>query len=103
MAENNNICGSCIHEQEIAELKKDAERNSTQHREFYNRFFENEKSMAISEERYNNLLALISEVKTALNELKDKPAKKWDSISTYITTTIIGAVLGFLLKVILGG
>lgn len=38
MNENENRCNGCIYDSVIEELKRDAERNSDQHREFYTRF-----------------------------------------------------------------
>ena len=113
-------CKNCPYEAIIEELRRDATRNSEQHREFYNRFNEQEKAIAISEERYNNLLTCITEVKDTLNmlssnvqslvtisnrvdsledtikEIKDKPAKRWDNVVNYIITAVIGIVLGFI-------
>jgi predicted transcriptional regulator len=38
----------------------------------------------------------MKEVKSDLQEIKDKPAKRYETIITYIITTIIAAILGFL-------
>lgn len=94
-------CLNCPYEATISELKRDAERNSSQHREFYNRFAENEKAMAVSDERYTNLLTTMIEVKGAVNEIKDRPAKKWDSVSMYIVTSLVGLILGYIVNLIL--
>lgn len=100
MSDMGNGCASCIHEAEIQELKRDSERNSQAHREFYNKFAEQGKAIAISEERYNNLLQLITEIKTSVNELKDKPSKKWDNMSSYVATSVIGLILGYVASLI---
>lgn len=91
-------CVNCVHSAEIRELQKDAERNSKQHKEFYNEISNMKQGMAVSDERYNNLLSVMNEVKTAVSDLKEKPAKKWDSVSMYVITAIIGGVIGFLLR-----
>lgn len=105
----SNICATCPYESTIEELKRDAERNSTQHREFYNKFSDQSTQLAISEERYNNLISVVTDVKssiqgvqTSVDELKQKPAKKWENIVSGALTTIIGLVLGFLFKMVLG-
>lgn len=38
----------------------------------------------------------MKEVKSDIQEIKDKPAKRYETIITYIITTIIAAILGFL-------
>ena len=85
----DNECKGCIYESTIEELKRDAERNSNQHREFYDKFGKHDKDIAISAERYNNLLNIIG-------DLKSKPSKKWENITTYVLTAIVGGVIAFL-------
>lgn len=104
MENTNKTCASCMYESQIAELKRDAERNSEQHREFYSKFNAHATSIAISEERYNNLLTVISEVKTSVEELNksikeinDKPGKRWESIVTTIISCIVTGVVVYML------
>lgn len=110
MADNTtNICSTCPYESTIEELKRDSDRNSTQHREFYNKFSQQSTQLAISEERYNNLISVVTDVKTSIqgvqtsvDELKQKPAKKWDNVTSCVITSIVGLVLGFLFKMLIG-
>lgn len=39
----------------------------------------------------------VDSLKTDVDEIKAKPAKRWDSVVTLIITTVGGALLGFLL------
>lgn len=91
-------CKSCIHESTIAELRKDSERNSEQHREFYKKLGELDTSIVLANERYSNVLAGINELKLSVNELKDKPAKKWDSVAMTIISCIVTGIVIFLLS-----
>jgi len=84
----------CKYKNEIEELKRDSARNSEQHREFYKKFNESNIKIALSEERYNNLLTLMSEIKTTLTEIKDKPAKRWDLVISCIITGLVGGIIG---------
>lgn len=86
---------TCQFESQIAELKRDAERNSEQHREFYNKFNDLTTKQAIADERYNNILAVTNETKSILTELKEKPAKKWDNLSWFVITSVVGIVIGY--------
>lgn len=97
MAENEKKCSDCIYESIIEELKRDADRNSDQHREFYNKFNEQSTAIKISEERYTNLLSCLNEIKVAVNELKEKPAKRWDSVVMTIISCLVTGVIAFFL------
>lgn len=85
-------------EYRIKRLEDDSERNSAQHREFYNAFKELEKQNTRTEERYNTILTTMSETKTAVEELKSKPAKRWDAIIAAAITGIVSFVIGLLLR-----
>lgn len=104
MAENEKKCSDCIYESIIEELKRDADRNSDQHREFYNKFNEQDKAIAISDERYTNLLQSMNRLENSINnisicltDLKDKPAKRWDNVVTTIISCIVTGVIAFFL------
>lgn len=84
----------CSHEIELEALKRDMEKNSQQHREFYDKFNDLTTKQAIADERYNNILAVQNDIKSTVTELKEKPAKRWDSISLTVITTIISLIIG---------
>ena len=42
---------------------------------------------------YRNLVTTVDEIKESVEELKSKPAKKWDIVVTAILTGIIGALV----------
>lgn len=91
-------CVTCTHEAEIRELQKDAERNSKQHKEFYSEISIIKQGMAVSDERYSNILSMMNEVKTGVFDLKEKPSKRYDSIITHSITAIISSVIGIILS-----
>lgn len=43
----------------------------------------------------------VSEIKTDVKELKEKPSKRYDTIITAILTAVCGGVVGYLLSMIL--
>lgn len=90
-------CKTCLYESTIEALKNDADRNSEQHREFYGKFNELNTALAINSERYTNVLAGINELKTAVNELKEKPAKRWDNVVMTIISCLATGVVAFIL------
>lgn len=91
-------CVDCPYKDKIAEHDKDLERNRIQHKEFFDRFEKINMDLAVSSERYVNLITLVTEIRTSVNELKDKPAKKWDNLQmtviSCIVTLILGAIIG---------
>lgn len=91
-------CEKCVHESEIQELKKDMERNSTTHREFYNNFKDMEIKQGVTDNTISNIFSVMTEIKDDVKEIKEKPAKKWDSVSLYVITTFIGGFIGYFLS-----
>lgn len=85
-------------EYRLKRLEDDSERNSAQHREFYNAFKELEKQNTRTEERYNTILTALAETKTAIEELKGKPAKRWDALVAAIISAVVGIAVGLLLR-----
>lgn len=84
----------CPYASDISNMKNDLERNSSQHREFYDKITDFTTKQALADERYNNILAVVSEIKLGLTEIKDKPAKKWDNLSWLVISTIVSLILG---------
>lgn len=91
-------CDECMMEGRIVALEEDGKRNQTAHREFYNRFEDIKVETAVNNATMMTINTTLSEIRTDVKELKDKPAKRYDAIGTYILTTVIGAALGFLLN-----
>lgn len=91
-------CEECKNEQRISALEKDVERNSNQHREFYNSFKELEKRDAVTGERYGTILSTMAEMKTAIEDMKAKPGKRWESVIAAVITGVVAFVLGLVLR-----
>lgn len=77
-------------------LEEDSKRNSDQHREFYAAFKALEKQNAVTEERYNTILSSLAETKKAVEDLKAKPAKRWEGLVDKLLFAVAGAVLAWL-------
>ena len=56
-----------------------------------------EAAVALIEERMSQIKADTEEIKEAVQEMKDKPAKRWDGIVEKAIWAIIAAVIAFLL------
>lgn len=51
-------------------------------------------------EEQNKMDARQSKVEGDIAEIKEKPAKRYDNIVTYIITTIVGAIIGAIITLI---
>lgn len=96
-------CESCKNEQRIIALEKDSERNQITHKEYFSRFEESNINGARSDEKYINLLAMMSEVKKTVDELVAKPAKRWDGLTQTLIACAGTGILTFLITKLLGG
>lgn len=66
-------CENCKNEDRIRQLELDSERNQKTHKEFFGRFEKLERENAVTDERYQQLLVTMNEIKADVRELKDKP------------------------------
>lgn len=68
-----------------------------------------EKGAAVREEQYRNLYISIGKIEKsvemiqqAVEKLKDKPRKKWESLETIVVTAIATGVIGFMVGKVIG-
>lgn len=96
---------NCVNEHRIKNLEEDLrefkERNSKDHKEFYNRLEDVEKDMVSSKSDREHINAKLDEISTDVKSLAEKPAKRYEMIVTSIITAIIGALAGFILSGVL--
>lgn len=90
----------CMMESRIKELEEESKKHREDHGKFYERFNALEKSAAITEERYNKIREDTKEIKAsikenndALQELKEKPGKRWDTLVGCAISAAAGAFL----------
>lgn len=58
-----------------------------------NRITEIEKDKSLEKYQFEQIMKTLEELKEDVNELKDKPSKRWDIVITAIITSTIGLVL----------
>ena len=96
---------NCVNEHRIKNLEEDLrefkERNSKDHKEFYNRLEDVEKDMVSSKSDREHINAKLDEISTDVKSLAEKPAKRYETIVTSALTAIIGALVGFILSGVL--
>lgn len=54
-------------------------------------------SVALIAQKQNDIETSISEIKKDVKSITEKPAKWWDSVTMHIVTTIVGALVMYLL------
>ena len=92
----------CVNEHRFEQIENDLrelrEKNSTDHKEFYNRIESTEKSMVESVSDRKHINEKLDKIDVNVESLMQKPAKRYDTVVTCIITTLIGAIVGFLLS-----
>lgn len=95
----------CMNEHRIKNLEDDLrdfkERNSKDHKEFYNRLEGVEKDMVSSKSDREHINTKLDEISADIKSLTEKPAKRYEMIVTSILTAIVGALAGFIISGIL--
>lgn len=98
---------TCIQEgrlQRIEErMKQHDDANQKTHRLFYERFEEEGKCRVRLEEKFNAVMTALvdlkavslKEIKEDLEELKEKPAKRWESVITSIISVCVGMFITY--------
>lgn len=95
----------CVNEHRFEQIENDLrelrEKNSTDHKEFYNRIESTEKSMVESVSDRKHINEKLDKIDVNVEALMQKPAKRYDTVVTCIITTLIGAIVGFLLSCVI--
>ena len=98
----NECENKCVNEHRFnqieADLKELREKNSSDHKEFYNRIESTEKAMVESMSDRKHINEKLDKIDVNVESLMQKPAKRYDTIATSIITAIDGALIGFLLS-----
>lgn len=86
-------CEECRNEDRIAALERDRERNGDRHKEFNERLSDLERTSSARDVKYDNIMSTLDKVVNDLDELKNKPARRWESLMGIVMQW---AVLGLL-------
>lgn len=85
-------CEKCTNESRIAAIEKDLERNSLQHREFYDKFSGIAVREGIAENQMQQLISSMNEIKADLRDIKEAPAQSFNAVKMCIITAVISSV-----------
>ena len=90
-------CEDCKLEDRVTALEKDSERNQRTHKEFFGRFEKMSNEYTRIDSQYANILTTLAKLEKAIEEIKAKPAKRWDGIVDKLIWAVLAAGLGFLM------
>lgn len=82
----------------LRQLEEDSARNLSAHKEFFDRFDKINVAQTRVETQYASILSALTKLEVAVEEIRAKPARRWDTVITALLT----GVAGFLAAVILG-
>lgn len=96
----NECENRCVNEHRFKQIEDDLkqlrEKNSADHKEFYNRIENVEKDMVESQGDRKHINEKLDKIDVNVEALMQKPVKRYDSIVTVIITAVISAVFGIL-------
>ena len=94
----------CPYLPRIEALEEESKHNKDAHRTFYERLEQSHTSVAVIEERLNQIKEDTEEIKRSIKtqnedvqEMKEKPAKRWEGIVDKAIWAVLAAVIAFLL------
>lgn len=85
-------------EYRLKTLEEDSRRNQTTHKEMFERFEKLGQEYARIDAQYANILTTLAKLETSLEELKSKPAKRWDAVIASVITGVVGFVVAWILN-----
>lgn len=83
----------------MVSLEHTADKNSEDHGKIYARMETVEKGQAVVNNNMNNIITVCNEIKHDVKELKEKPAKRYDSLINSVVQWAVIAALGVWLAV----
>lgn len=81
----------------IEALEQDSAHNKEAHKSFYERMESSRLDFVLLNEQTRQIKEDTEEIKKAVQEMKDKPGKRWDGIVEKALWAVAAAVIAFLL------
>lgn len=98
-------CSNCPMEQRIARLEQEfsieKEHSSKARQAIYDRLESHKTQLAVTDERYKQILNTLNDLKSTVDELADNPRKRWNTVVTASITAMCGGIVGYVLSVVI--
>ncbi len=101
-AENNAIDIKEL-ETRVHALERDSDENKKAHKEIYNRMETESKERVIVSTQYSFILSKMESMDKKIDEMKNVPGKRWESIITTAITSVTGGLVVAVMALIMGG
>lgn len=85
-------------EYRLKALEEDSARNQATHKEFFGRFEKMATEYARIDAQYATILTTLAKLETAIEDLKSRPARRWDAVIGAIITGVVGFVVAWALR-----
>lgn len=96
---------NCVNEHRFKQIENDLrelkDKNSRDHKEFYDRIEKNEKDMVESTSDRKHINEKLDKIDVNVETLMQKPGKRYDTIIACVITSVVSAVVGFVLNGVL--
>ena len=96
---------NCVNEHRFKQIENDLrelkDKNSRDHKEFYDRIEKNEKDMVESTSDRKHINEKLDKNDVNVETLMQKPGKRYDTIIACVITSVVSAVVGFVLNGVL--
>lgn len=97
-------CNNCPMEQRIARLEQDfaaeKEHSSKARQVIYDKLENHKTQLAVTDERYKQILNTLNELKSTVDELADNPKKRWNTLVQTGITAICSGLVGYVLSTV---
>ncbi len=77
-------------------LEKMDNQNQKTHKEFFDRFEQMGKEYTRIDTQYANILATLAKVEVSIEELKSRPAKRWEAVVAAIISGAVAFLVGYI-------
>ena len=98
-------CSNCPMEQRIARLEQEfaieKEHSSKARQAIYDKLENHKTQLAVTDERYKQILSTLNELKSTVDELADNPTKRWDTLITTGITAMCSGIVGYVLSTVM--
>ena len=79
-------------------VEEHREKSSKDHHEMYDRIRQLEIANAKTDTQYGQIMETLGTLKAEISTLKEKPARRWESIITAIINNVVSFALGMFLR-----
>ena len=86
------------YETRIVSLERYFKESDLLHKEMIKRLNEKDVSDALVRQQLDTLVVVTSRIENKIDEQQKLPAKRWETVLTSIVTTVVGIVIGALLR-----